>query len=77
MQLGAGGKLASTGALTVNGGTFDLNDHTQTVGTLSGAGGTLDLLPGVLTVTRGTRAPPYAGVITGTGSLTKHRAPAR
>ncbi len=70
VQLGAGGSLASTGALTVNGGTFDLNDHTQTLGTLSGPGGTLDLGNGALTVTEGTSAS-YAGVITGNGSLTK------
>ena len=54
----------------MNGGTFDLNSHTQTVGTLSGTGGTVDLGSGALTVTQGTGAS-YAGVITGSGSLTK------
>ena len=39
LQLGPGGSLAPTGALTVNlGGVFDLNGHTQTVGDFSGAG---------------------------------------
>ena len=70
LQLGAGGSLASTGALTVNGGTFDLNGHTQTVGTFSGAGGRVDLGSGALTVTQATSVG-YAGVITGSGSLTK------
>jgi len=42
------------GALTVNGGIFDLNDHNQTVGSFSGTGGTVDLRSGALTVTQGT-----------------------
>ena len=70
LQLGAGGSLASTGALTVNAGTFDLNGHTQTVGEFSGLGGTVNLGNGALTVTEGIAAT-YAGIITGSGSLTK------
>src|SRR5215831_2385176 len=39
LQLGPGGSLAPTGALTVNaGGTFDLNSFNQTIGSLAGAG---------------------------------------
>jgi autotransporter-associated beta strand protein len=46
-----GGALASTGALTVNGGVFDMSDTAtgQTVGALSGAGGTIALGSKVLT----------------------------
>ena len=42
----------STGALTVNGGTFDMSDvfgGVQTVGALSGAGGTIALGANTLT----------------------------
>ena len=36
LQLGPGGSLAPTGALTVNaGGTFDLNSFNQTIGSLA------------------------------------------
>ncbi len=59
------------GALTVNGGSFDLNGNTQTVGQFSGTGGSVELgTGGVLTVTEATNAS-YAGIITGNGSLTK------
>ena len=46
-----GGALAPTGALTVNGGVFDMSDTAtgQTVGALSGAGGTIALGSKVLT----------------------------
>jgi autotransporter-associated beta strand protein len=71
LQLGAGGSLASTGAVAVNGGTFDLNGQSQTVGALSGTGGTVALSNnGALTVNQTTNTS-YAGVITGSGSLTK------
>ncbi|MCQ8780258.1 hypothetical protein NQU49_27045, partial [Escherichia coli] len=40
LQLGRSGALASAGAVAVNGGTFDLNGYDQTVGDLSGTGGT-------------------------------------
>ena len=71
LQLGAGGSLASTGAVAVNGGTFDLNGQSQTVGSLSGTGGTVALSNnGALTVNQTTNTS-YAGAITGSGSLTK------
>jgi autotransporter-associated beta strand protein len=42
VQLSGAGTLgATTGALTVNGGTLDLNGTSQTVGALSGSGGTI------------------------------------
>jgi len=73
IQLGPGGSLAPTGALTVNlGGTFDLNSHTQTVGDLSGTGSVL-LGSGMLTA--GTaNATTFSGVMSGTGSFTKQNA---
>ncbi|WP_296347944.1 autotransporter-associated beta strand repeat-containing protein [Reyranella sp.] len=71
LQLGTGGNLTATGAVAVNGGTFDLNGQTQTVGSLSGTGGTVALSNnGALTVNQSTDTS-YAGTIAGTGSLTK------
>src|SRR5260370_35798054 len=70
LQLGAGGSLAAAGALTVNGGTFDLNGHNQTVGALSGSGGTIALGAGPLTAGDATNTL-VASAITGTGGLAK------
>ena len=50
LQLGVGGVAGIDRALTVNGGTFDLNNNNQTVGALSGlGGGDHDLGSGTLT----------------------------
>jgi autotransporter-associated beta strand protein len=70
LQLGPGGSLAPTGALTVNaGGTFDLNNFSQTVGDLFGAG---LITLGSGTLTAGTaNSTLFAGTITGTGGLVK------
>jgi len=62
--------LAPTGALTVNGGTFDLNTHVQTVGAISGTGGNIALSGGMLT-TDTSASTTYAGQITGTGVFAK------
>jgi len=70
LQLGTGGSLAPTGALTVNGGTFDLNGNNQTVGALSGTGGILALGNGALTTDSASNTT-LASAITGTGSLAK------
>jgi outer membrane autotransporter protein len=70
LRLGSGGSLAPTGALTVNGGTFDLNSNNQTVGALSGTGGILALGNGTLTTDTASNTT-LASAITGTGSLTK------
>ena len=70
LRLGSGGSLAPTGALTVNGGTFDLNGNNQTVGALSGAGGTLALGSGILTTDTASNTT-FAAPIIGTGGLTK------
>ena len=69
LTLGTGGSLAATGALTVNGGAFNLNNNSQTVGSLSGTGGAIALGSGTLTVNQSTNTS-YAGVISGTGGLT-------
>ena len=70
LQLGPGGNLAPTGALTVNaGGTFDLNGFNQTVGDLFGSG--------LITLGSGTLAAGtanstiFAGAISGTGGFVK------
>ncbi|MBX3452621.1 MAG: autotransporter domain-containing protein [Planctomycetaceae bacterium] len=70
LRLGSHGSLASTGALTIEAdGIFDLNDNTQTVGTLSGAG---SLLLGDGEFTTDTSADSiFSGVISGNGSFTK------
>jgi fibronectin-binding autotransporter adhesin len=70
LRIGVGGSLASTGALAVNHGTFDLNSQTQTVGALSGTGGTITLGSGSLTTNSSANAN-LASVISGSGSLTK------
>lgn len=56
---------AATGALVVNGGTLNLNNAAQTVGSLNGSGGTIALGSGnAFTVNSGTN-DSYAGVFTG------------
>ena len=70
LQLGAGGSLAPTGAMTVNlGGVFDVNGHTQTVGEFSGAGNVI-LGAGAFTA-GGANTTTFSGVMSGTGSFTK------
>src|SRR5258708_4588730 len=67
---GNGGSLATGDALTINAGTFDLNGHHQSLGDLSGTGGTLTLGGGVLTL--GTAdSTSFAGAITGPGLVVK------
>jgi autotransporter-associated beta strand protein len=70
LQIGSGGSLASGGALAVNGGTFDLNGQTQTVGALSGSGGSITLGTGALTTSSPT-STTLASVIGGSGSVSK------
>ena len=82
LQLSGSGTLGSTsGTLTVNAGTLDLNGTNQSVGALSGSGGTiLNNSTGTaktLTVGSGGGSGTYSGVIadhtsgTGTLALTK------
>jgi outer membrane autotransporter protein len=72
-----GGSLAPTGALTVNGGTFDMSQinggtpgSSMTVGALSGAGGTISLGTNTL-ITNSSANTTLASQIAGTGGLTK------
>ncbi|GAB5560936.1 MAG: autotransporter BatB [Synoicihabitans sp.] len=70
LQLGASERIADTSDLVVNGGTFDLNDFTETLATISGTGGTIDLGSGTLASTNAT-AQTYNGNITGSGTFQK------
>ncbi len=75
LQLGDSGTvLADTGAVIVNGGTFRLGAANETIGSLGGTGGTVDLFNGTgRTLTfGGTADANYAGAIVGAGgSLVK------
>lgn len=65
--------LADNTAYTVNGGTLDLNNHSLTMSSLSGAGGSIALGAlgtAELTVNQA-NSTTYAGAITGAGGLTK------
>lgn len=70
LRLATGASLPSLGALTVNGGTFDLNGNDVTVGALSGSGGTISLGSGNL-ISNDSAFTTLATTITGTGGLTK------
>ncbi len=70
LQLGTTDTLATTGALTVNGGTLEINGFSQTVASLSGAGGTINLINNQLTVNN-SEVATFAGAITGSDRLTK------
>ena len=73
LRLGVAAGMPNATVLTVNGGTFDLNGFSKTVTSLSGTGGAIALGAGALTVNQ-LAARTYAGVISGTGSLTKNGA---
>jgi hypothetical protein len=66
-DLSTGGSLLSTGKVTLTGGTFELTGNNQTIGDLSGTGGTVNLNANSLTVTTttadvfGGRSPVPAG----------------
>jgi filamentous hemagglutinin family protein len=70
LQLAPGASLLSTGALTINGGTFNLGNNALTIGALAGSGGTIALGSGTLT-TNSTANTSLASTITGTGALVK------
>ena len=65
----ASNQLSSSSALTVNGGSFNLLNQSETVASLSGASaGTIALGNGTLTVA-GTSKTTFAGSLTGSGTL--------
>ena len=70
LQVDAAGALPDSQAITVNAGTFDLNNISETVSTLSGTGGTITFGTGTLTV-NGSGSASYAGSLQGSGSLVK------
>ena len=73
MQLVEGGSFAAGSSLVMSAGTMDLNDKSQTFSAVNGAGGTVALGAGNLTV-NGEKRSEFLGVITGTGALVKQGA---
>ena len=71
VQLGAADRIANTSTVTVAGGaTFDLNNFTETIGSLAGAGN-VTLGTGIVTTGGNNASTAYSGVMSGTGGLTK------
>ena len=67
----SGALSGPTAPLTVNGGTLNLNNAAQTVSTLSGSGGTINLGTGHVLTVDPVASGAYAGTIAGAGGLTK------
>jgi YVTN family beta-propeller protein/autotransporter-associated beta strand protein len=70
LEAGSAGGFVGSTAYTVNGGTLDLNNFNLTMSSLNGAGGVVNLGSAGLTV-HNSDTNIYAGIIQGTGSLTK------
>ncbi|MFM8495579.1 MAG: autotransporter-associated beta strand repeat-containing protein [Planctomycetia bacterium] len=71
VQLGANGSFAAASSLQLaTGATLDLAGRSQTFAGVSGAGGTISLGAGTLTV-NAAAGNTFAGVITGSGGLSK------
>lgn len=77
LRAGAAGTLSSSSAFTLSntaGATLDLNNFNQTIGSLSGggaSGGDITLGSGILTTGGNNSSTSYAGVISGSGGVTK------
>ncbi|WP_238258609.1 beta strand repeat-containing protein [Methylobacterium gnaphalii] len=72
LRAGAANVISTASAVQVNGGTFDLNNNNQSIGSLSGnAGTTVALGSATLTTGSDNTSTGSFGVITGTGGLTK------
>jgi autotransporter-associated beta strand protein len=77
LRLGGSNRLADSGAVTLAntaGAVLDLNGMTETIGALSGGGafgGNVTLGAGALTVNQASNTAYYAGIISGSGSVTK------
>lgn len=76
LNLNAGSNLSDTAAFTVNGGTVNVNlgaspNNTETVGSLSGAGGTIDIDADRTLIVNQSVAGTFSGALAGSGSLTK------
>ncbi|MDY0250041.1 MAG: autotransporter domain-containing protein [Pseudomonas sp.] len=70
LTLSGGSAIANTGAVVVNGGVLALT-HSETIGALSGIGGTVELGSNSLTMQANSGSTAYAGVISGTGDISK------
>src|SRR5205814_836844 len=71
LRLGVAGGVASTSAVSVaSGATFDLNNLSGTMGSLTGAG-SVTLGSGTLTTGGDNSSTTYSGIISGSGGLTK------
>jgi T5SS/PEP-CTERM-associated repeat protein/autotransporter-associated beta strand protein len=69
LRLGASNRIADGSAVSVT-GTFNLNNFSETIGSLSG-GGSVTLGSGTLTAGGNNTSTTFSGVISGTGGLTK------
>jgi autotransporter-associated beta strand protein len=70
-QLEADEQILDTAPVTVNSvGTFDLNGHAETIGSLAGSG-TVTLGSGALTMGGDNTSTTFSGIIGGTGTVTK------
>ena len=71
LSAGANNVLANTTAVTVaSGATYNLNNYSDSVGSIAGAGN-ITLGSGALTAGADNTSTTFSGVISGTGSLTK------
>jgi len=70
LTLAPGASLSASGALAINGGTFNMNGSSQMVGALAGTGGAIALGSGTLTINQSANTS-YAGTLSGSGSLIK------
>jgi len=70
LKMGAADRFTSSVDVNVSSGTFNLNNFDQTIGSLSGSGGTVDLGSSQLTV-NGSTDGTFGGMITGSGFLFK------
>ena len=71
LQIGATNALPTNTAVTINsGGTLDVNNQTQTVGSIAG-NGAITLGTGMLTAGGNNTSTSFGGTLTGTGTFTK------
>lgn len=64
--------FSSSSAITVNGGTLEMNGVTDTVASLAGSGGAITQGAAGLTLAATSGSTTFAGTITGAGTLTKN-----
>jgi autotransporter-associated beta strand protein len=75
LRLGVAGVVPDSAAVAMGGGAFDMNGFNETIGSLSGSFGALQLGASTLTINQVTNGD-YLGSIAGTGNLVKN-GPAR